>query len=77
LPQQTAHKPSQVFVFDPTDDQSIPQGKQTKRLSHIFYTPCSGIWQTVWIESVPENFISNLDVAADMDGKGRSPSFSP
>ncbi|VBB73406.1 Putative Glycoside Hydrolase Family 2 [Podospora comata] len=31
----------QVFVFDPTDDQSIPQGKQTKRLSHIFYTPCS------------------------------------
>jgi hypothetical protein len=76
LPPQPAHKPRQVFVFDPTDDQSIPQGKQTKRLSHIFYTPCSGIWQTVWIESVPENFISNLDVAADMDGKGKSPTLS-
>jgi beta-galactosidase/beta-glucuronidase len=59
-------------VFDPTDDQSIPQGKQTKRLSHIFYTPCTGIWQTVWLESVPKNFISDLNVAADMEGKGNS-----
>ncbi|KAK4236413.1 glycoside hydrolase [Achaetomium macrosporum] len=58
-----------VFVFDPTDDQSIPQGKQTKRLSHIFYTPCSGIWQTVWLESVPDNYVAGLDVAADMNGK--------
>ncbi|KAK4244260.1 glycoside hydrolase [Corynascus novoguineensis] len=58
-----------VHVFDPTDDQSIPQGKQTKRLSHIFYTPCTGIWGTVWLESVPDNFISSLDVAGDMDGK--------
>ncbi|KAK3311065.1 glycoside hydrolase family 2 protein [Chaetomium strumarium] len=59
-----------VFVFDPTDDQSIPQGKQTKRLSHIFYTPCTGIWQTVWLESVPDNYVAGLDVAADMNGKG-------
>ncbi|KAL2175477.1 glycoside hydrolase family 2 protein [Thermothelomyces heterothallicus CBS 202.75] len=58
-----------VFVFDPTDDQSIPQGKQTKRPSHIFYTPCTGIWGTVWLESVPDNFISALDLAGDMDGK--------
>ncbi|KAK4099404.1 glycoside hydrolase family 2 protein [Parathielavia hyrcaniae] len=57
-----------VFVFDPTDDQSIPQGKQTKRLSHIFYTPCTGIWQTVWLESVSQDFIKSLDVAADMNG---------
>ncbi|KAK4033773.1 galactose-binding domain-like protein [Parachaetomium inaequale] len=57
-----------VFVFDPTDDQSIPQGKQTKRMSHIFYTPCSGIWQTVWLESFPDNFITSLDVSADMEG---------
>ncbi|KXX75840.1 Beta-galactosidase [Madurella mycetomatis] len=57
-----------VFVFDPTDDQSIPQGKQTKRPHHIFYTPCSGIWQTVWLESVPETYISSMDVAAGMDG---------
>jgi hypothetical protein len=62
-----------VFVFDPTDDASIPQGKQTKRLSHIFYTPCSGIWQSVWIETVPVNYISGLDVSADMTGNGISP----
>ncbi|KAK3986377.1 beta-galactosidase [Cladorrhinum sp. PSN332] len=55
-----------VFVFDPTDDQGIPQGKQTKRLSHIFYTPCSGIWQTVWLESVPNNHITHMDVSGDM-----------
>ncbi|KAK4461209.1 beta-galactosidase [Cladorrhinum samala] len=59
----------QVFVFDPTDDESIPQGKQTKRLSHIFYTPCTGIWQTVWLESVPKNYITKLDVSGDMEGK--------
>ncbi|KAH6628131.1 glycoside hydrolase superfamily [Chaetomium tenue] len=58
-----------VFVFDPTDDQSIPQGKQTKRLSHIFYVPCTGIWQTVWLESVPKNFISTVDLSADMNGE--------
>ncbi|KAL2128357.1 hypothetical protein VTI74DRAFT_9285 [Chaetomium olivicolor] len=58
-----------VFVFDPTDDQSIPQGKQTKRLSHIFYTPCTGIWQTVWLESVPQNYIKSLDISADMNGQ--------
>ncbi|AEO65527.1 glycoside hydrolase family 2 protein [Thermothielavioides terrestris NRRL 8126] len=57
-----------VFVFDPTDDQSIPQGKQTKRLSHIFYTPCTGIWQTVWLETVPDNYITGVDIAADMHG---------
>ncbi|KAH6630768.1 glycoside hydrolase family 2 protein [Chaetomium sp. MPI-SDFR-AT-0129] len=58
-----------VFVFDPTDDESIPQGKQTKRPSHIFYTPCSGIWQSVWLESVPKNYISSLDLTADMHGE--------
>lgn len=57
-----------VFVFDPTDDQSIPQGKQTKRLSHIFYTPCSGIWQTVWLESASNNHIKSLDLTANMNG---------
>ncbi|KAL1840825.1 hypothetical protein VTJ49DRAFT_7724 [Mycothermus thermophilus] len=57
-----------VYVFDPTDNLSIPQGKQTKRLSHIFYTPCTGIWQSVWLESVPENYIWGLDLTADMTG---------
>ncbi|KAI1153453.1 family 2 glycosyl hydrolase [Nemania diffusa] len=59
-----------VDVFDPTDANGymIPQGKQTLNPSHIFYTPCSGIWQSVWLESVPTKYITQLDVAADMYG---------
>jgi beta-galactosidase/beta-glucuronidase len=61
-----------VFVSDPTDDAVIPVGKQTNNPSHIFYRPCSGIWQQVWIESVPEDHIRRLDVAANADGEGES-----
>ncbi|KAI2467998.1 glycoside hydrolase family 2 protein [Annulohypoxylon bovei var. microspora] len=60
-----------VFVFDPTDAAGYmhPVGKQTRTPSHIFYTPCTGIWQTVWLESVPETHITKLDVVADMSGQ--------
>lgn len=63
---------SLVHVFDPTDsgEWDVPIGKQTLSPSHIFYTPCSGIWQTVWLESAPANHVTQLDVSADMDGKG-------
>ncbi|GFP53028.1 putative beta-glucuronidase [Trichoderma asperellum] len=57
-----------VFVHDPTDLDVIPIGKQTRNPSHIFYRSCSGIWQSVWLESVPVNHITALDVAAGMDG---------
>lgn len=59
-----------VHVFDPTDDAGydIPLGKQRRRPSHIFYTPCTGIWQTVWMESVPANYISDVNIAAGADG---------
>ncbi|KAK4989969.1 hypothetical protein LTR50_002880 [Elasticomyces elasticus] len=59
-----------VFVHDPTDEDPyvIPVGKQTLHPSHIFYTPCSGIWQSVWIESAPSNYITELYVSAGMDG---------
>ncbi|KAK2041851.1 family 2 glycosyl hydrolase [Colletotrichum somersetense] len=60
-----------VFVFDPTDEQGyvVPIGKQTQSPSHIFYRSCSGIWQTVWLESTPRNNrITQLDVAADHQG---------
>jgi hypothetical protein len=65
---------SLVFVHDPTDsgDYVIPIGKQTLRPSHIFYTPCSGIWQSVWIEPAPANYVAQLDVAADMHGQGNA-----
>jgi hypothetical protein len=61
-----------VFVHDPTDDGDavIPIGKQTLRPSHIFYTPCSGIWQSVWLEAAPQNHITRLDLDANMHGQG-------
>lgn len=60
-----------VFVHDPTDsdDYVIPIGKQVLHPSHIFYTPCSGIWRSVWIESAPTDYITGLDLSADMHGK--------
>jgi hypothetical protein len=41
-----------VGVFDPTDSGSQPRGKQVKRPGGIYYTPTTGIWQTVWLEPV-------------------------
>lgn len=46
----------------------IPIGKQTRRPEHIFYRPCSGIWQTVWLESAPAERITQLDINAAADG---------
>ncbi|GLA30746.1 hypothetical protein AnigIFM63604_004468 [Aspergillus niger] len=60
-----------VFVHDPTDSDGyvIPIGKQRLIPSHIFYTPCSGIWQSVWIETAPANYVTQLDLSADMHGQ--------
>ena len=61
-----------VFVHDPTDgyDYVIPVGKQTLNPSHIFYTPCTGIWQQVFIEPVPSDaFVEWIDLDADMYGQ--------
>jgi len=58
-----------VFVRDPTDSEGIPVGKQANNPSHIFYRPCSGIWQQVWIEAAPTDHITQLDIAAAADGE--------
>lgn len=62
-----------VFVFDPTNlsPYNIPIGKQKLVPEHIFYTPCSGIWQTVWLESVPHDSIDKLDIDAAADGSSK------
>lgn len=62
-----------MFVFDPTDADGyvIPIGKQTRTPSHIFYRSCSGIWQTVWLESTPSTYITKLDLSADHNGNGK------
>lgn len=44
-----------VKVWDPTDKGPQPRGKQVSNPEGIWYTPVSGIWQTVWLEPVSEN----------------------
>ena len=57
-------KPSEIVVevTDPTDSANQPRGKQVRKPGGIFYTPTSGIWQTVWLESVPECSIDDLKI---------------
>ncbi len=51
-----------VRVKDVTDASYHSRGKQASRRGGIWYTPQSGIWQTVWLESVPENYIKALRI---------------
>lgn len=50
-----------------TDTLSVqyPYGKQCKKRGGMWYTPVSGIWQTVWLEPVPEHFIQHLRLTSD------------
>lgn len=56
-----------VRVWDPTDDGKQPRGKQVKNPEGIWYTPVSGIWQTVWLEAVPPTYIVNAKQTPDID----------
>ncbi len=49
-----------VKVYDPTDQGIGPHGKQVLRPGSIYYTPSSGIWQTVWLETVPSVYVESL-----------------
>lgn len=51
-----------VVVTDPTDSGYQPRGKQVQKPGGIFYTPVSGIWQTVWLEAVPQTYIASLKI---------------
>lgn len=56
-----------VRVWDPTDDGPQPRGKQVKRPRGIWYTPVTGIWQTVWLEAVPKSYIVSTKNQPDID----------
>ncbi len=56
-----------VKVTDPTDSGRQPRGKQVKKPGGIWYTPTSGIWQSVWLEPVEKTWIGDLRVVADID----------
>lgn len=56
-----------VHVYDPTDEGKQALGKQRLNPSGIWYTSVSGIWQTVWLEPVPEASIRDLDTVPDIN----------
>ena len=57
-----------VKVWDPTDDGYQPRGKQVKTPKGIWYTPVTGIWQTVWMEPVEKTYITHLKTVPNIDG---------
>jgi hypothetical protein len=57
----------EISVYDPTDAGGQPRGKQVNDPKGIYYTPSSGIWQTVWLEPVPRAHIADFKVTPDVD----------
>lgn len=57
----------EVRVLD-TLSKKYPYGKQRKFRGGMWYTPVSGIWQSVWLENVPEVYISNIKLTPDLEG---------
>jgi hypothetical protein len=56
-----------VSVLDPTDAGTQPRGKQIRKPHSIWYTPTSGIWQTVWLEPVAAAYIKDIKITPDVD----------
>jgi hypothetical protein len=61
-----------VRIWDPTSSGPQPRGKQVNNPGGIWYTPTTGIWQTVWIEPVKEAYISSFRAVPDIDSKSMS-----
>lgn len=55
-----------VEVTDETD-KALPYGKQRKKRGGMWYTPITGIWQSVWLEGVPEEYIKELKITPYLD----------
>ena len=51
-----------------TLNHKYPYGKQKKNRGGMWYTPVSGIWQTVWLESLPEKYIRGIKITPDLEG---------
>ena len=54
-----------VFVEDYLPLHLLPSGKQKEKRGGMWYTPVTGIWQSVWIESVPEHYIGSLRIRTE------------
>lgn len=57
----------QIAVQDPGSRGGQPLGKQTNNPGGIWYTPVSGIWQTVWLEPVNKAYVDHYEVYPDID----------
>ena len=57
-----------IRVTDELDKHILPWGKQKHKRGGMWYTPVSGIWQTCWLESVPETYVKSLEIKADQTG---------
>ena len=53
-----------VRVWDRLSEKELPYGKQRYRRGGMWYTPISGIWQSVWLESVPCEYVKSLYIKA-------------
>ncbi len=51
---------------DDLRDLSYPYGKQVRKRGGMWYTPVSGIWQTVWLEAVPEHYVHDVDIRVSL-----------
>ena len=58
-----------VRVYDPSNKGHQPRGKQVAKPKSIWYTPVTGIWQTVWLEPVDKSHIKSLRLTPDLDNK--------
>lgn len=67
--QENGEQKITVSVWDPSDEGFQPVGKQTLNPRGIWYTSTSGIWQTVWLEPVPQTAIARLKMIPDIDKK--------
>lgn len=66
---RTAHNDLWLAVQDPSDTGTQARGKQTLRPGGMFYPAQSGIWQSVWLERVPDNYVQTLSVTPDYDAR--------
>lgn len=59
----------EVKVQDFTDTRSYSRGKQKTKRGGIWYTAQSGIWQSVWLESTPVEFLESVKITPDYDNE--------
>ena len=57
----------ELHVSDELDNAILPYGKQTNKRGGMWYTPVSGIWQSVWLESVPERYVRGISIDVTLD----------